>query len=432
MRPATHGLASAWHRPQAAVLRRTGGILLPLAALTLAAHGCTANVASRPGGEGGQGGTGTGNEASCQSVAGAYQLARSDAQLGYGYGDAPWMLLREAAGRCEAVVANDGFPGRAYQVTFTESSVELVPVGLAARGGHEGLTEHHLTDWSRILLHLSGSELGTTGVADIAVDMYEEDIGDTHEMTMDVSVQAAEPAALEGPIAVLPWRAASLMTTRPVTDLAESVSPPSGEWLVQNVTTDQAVGVIQAEMTFEGLWEDIRGRTLPITVDAGLADLAGLALALPNLTVEVRDVGPPVSAHELHDTTTLATWGPVEPYTRDDCATNGCVAVRGECGAFAGIAGQLDTDGMSEVVLAMRQASYEGQVDPPAFARAEVVGELGVIAPLVSSGEWPYDDVPVEWIYDVSGLRKVGFAIEASSYCHGWGGPVIVDRVFAR
>ncbi len=98
--------------------------------------------------------------------------------------------------------------------------------------------------------------------------------------------------------------------------------------------------------------------------------------------------------------------------------------------SYAGIAGQLDATGLTEVVLLMRLPP--SRVRPDVW-RIELVDESGEALPLVSGGDWPGSQEIHEWIYDASGHTRVGFEVETAGSDHpGSAHTIIVDRVYVR
>ena len=396
--------------------------------LALAACGSEVTATDSTGGGtgGGTGASTSGSTSACQDMEGAYQLAVSSDS--YIYGEAPWVWLHEEADGCRATVACQQFPGRTYAVTIAQDSVQLAPVGPAARGGHQGQTEHHLSDWMQITLARTAAGLSGTGWAEVWVDWNEEDIWGSESEQVQLKLDAPQPAVLQVGAPILPWRSYSFTTTRPVDALAKRLSVAGEGWTIEDEQSQEAVGVIEATARFGGSWDSVRGKSLALGVDSGLADLAGQLLQPNALTVQVLDIGPAIPDHELVDTSTLATWGFVKAYTDGPCSTEGCVSVLGDCGEYAGIGGQIDTTDMTELVVLLRIAE-EG---PPTMESISAVAEDGTALKQLKGGiDW-YEVKEQEWVYDVAGMSKVGFAVEAASSCHGWGGPLIVERVYAR
>ena len=379
---------------------------------------------------GGVGGTGGASTTGCQEIIGAYEIEVE------GYAG-PWLLIQDTSEQgCTAIVANNGHPARRYDVSLSGDEAVLTPVGEPAIEGQKGLTSHHLREWNEIQLDLEQGGLAGTASADTVYDWNEEDIWGEEDQTLDaLTVKAATPGTVEIRGPMLPWREATVRASRPTSSISAHVEGPSADWVVEDDVIAEAEGIIAAEVRFSGAWDDVRGQTIPFTVSTDLADLSGASISpaeAEGVMLSVLDIGPAIPAHDMTDTTSLATWGSVEPFEEGDCATSGCLRIQGSCGSYAGIAGQLQTDGATEVVLSMQLNGYDTYVDTPAFSVVEVIAEDGTELTPKSGGSWDSEQTEQTWVYDVSGFDTVGFAIEASSYCHGWGGPIIVDSVRAE
>jgi hypothetical protein len=359
-------------------------------------------------------------------VAGAYQLVAEE--FDSLYGEAPWILVRAEGRGCEAVVACERNLGRAYDATIANGSLHLSPRGPAAVGGGSDPIGYHRSEWNAIALRATAAGLTGPGTANVRFEYDEEDVWDSWQETVELSVEEPTQAALGAAISGLPWSGTSVYSSRPVEELASYLVLPSPDWTANDRVDPNAVGVISSSVDYAGNWDALRGRRVEIGVEPNLTDLAGLPLSTTTLETEVRDIGPAVAAHDFHDTSTVATWGNVEPFLDGDCATSGCISILGGCGRPEGVAGQIDPAGMEELVLSMRLADFD---DPPDGYFVEVVGADGTRIPPTSGGDW-IDPELHEWTYDIAGEARVGFLITASAACHGWGGPIVVDRVFAR
>lgn len=366
----------------------------------------------------------------CGAAEGAFQLA------GSGFpGDGPWILIQTQETGCRAVVACSGHPARAYRVTSSPDALTLEPTGDAAVGGSREPTQFHLTHWNRIDIELEGGTVADSATANLLVEWSEEDIGSEDPMTADLTVGPPQPATIAQLEAILPWRRAELQVSRPVEAFAPKLGAPAG-WSFEDQVIDDAPGVITAEAWFSGSWDDVRGATIALDVDASLADLGGMLVDATDVEVAVLDVGPAVQDHDMSSTDGLATWGNVQPYDQGACAGGGCLLVKGVCGQYAGVAGQLRVDGKSELSLVMHVDGELGEwVNIPYLYRVEVVVPDGSKLEPTSGGSFDGNNaqaLDATWTYDVSGLDLVGFSVEAASYCHGWGGPIIVDAVRAQ
>jgi len=356
--------------------------------------------------------------ADCANFAGSYQLTLEGRRNEV----APWVLLREGEHGCEAVVASPGFPGRAYDVFLGSGNIELAPLGPVAHVRHHFRPESELTEWKRLYLDLAADGLTGAGTVETLVSNEHADVGPGfYEETLDVRMTAPDPTSLM-PRTNVPWRPVTISATRPIETFAANLSVPSAQWSVQDVQTVAAVGTVEAEVSFHGNWDDVRGQSFVVGADPGLTDLAGLTTSTTEVLIEYRDVGPAVPSHDFHDTSTLALWGGAQAFINEDCAELGCIGIVGAHNEWAGIAGQLDTTGKTEVVLAMRDFADR--------SRASVVTENGTELVPVSGGEFERDDH--EWVYDVSGHTRVGFTIEARSVDPSFYEPLVVTRVFAR
>lgn len=206
--------------------------------------------------------------------------------------------------------------------------------------------------------------------------------------------------------------------------------------LLDRVDRAEGVGHVhdghQARSLSEGPAEALDVQLPFVDVKPTLVDASGAAMQASTLSIGVYDIGPALSVHEMHDMTTVASWGTVEPYMEGPCATTGCLSVRGWCGSYAGIAGQLRTEGATEAVLSMRVEIFDNFLNSPALSVVEVVAEDGTRLTPTSGGDWDAEKAEQVWVYDVTGHKVVGFSMEASSYCHGWGGPLIVDAVYTQ
>jgi hypothetical protein len=232
---------------------------------------------------------------------------------------------------------------------------------------------------------------------------------------------------------MLPWDAATILASSPVPSVASLFALPDGPWIGTDIQENHAVGVIQGELRFLGSWDDIRGKTLDFNILPTSLDLGGQPIITKSLPVSVHQIGPPRKEHKMPDTSTVATWGGVAAYTEGDCATLGCVIVQGYCGNFAGMAGQVLTKGASKVVVSMRLESDGTYInEPSSLSSIRLLTPLGQSLTSDKEGQWEFDHVEQVWTYDTEGHDVIGFAIESSSYCHGWGGPIIVESIRAE
>ncbi len=194
------------------------------------------------------------------------------------------------------------------------------------------------------------------------------------------------------------------------------------------MTETDAVGVVQADATFAGKWDDVRGKTATISATKGLRLLDGADFGSTSATLDVIDIGAAIAMHDMSDLSTLAKLGYVAPCNLGACKTLGCVELSG-C-SYNGIAGQLDTTNKKEVVLSMRLR--EPAFNSPSASRVEVIAEDGTRLSASKGGSFVNGQEVQDWVYEVSGCSKVGFSIEGATSCHGWGDPLLVDKVFAQ
>jgi hypothetical protein len=381
-------------------------------------------------GAGGAGGT---PQATCENVAGTFVLVGSDFA-----DEGPWVWIHESSELgCGAVVSSVGHDGRRYQIAVTDTAAVLTPVSAPAIGGSKTPTEHRLTEWNQIRLDLVGGKLAGTATADVVIDWNQEDIWGTYPNTLELALAEAPPATLGVSGAMLPWRTTRLLASRPSPDISAQLALPSSQWSATDLVEPDAEGIIAATLAFSGAWDAIRGQTLAVSVLPGMVDLSGAPVATSELAISVHEIGPPLPAHPMFDTSGVASWGAVEPYGEGACATLGCLRIGGYpqmhgCGVLAGIGGQLLTEGKTEAVLSMRLESDETYVNVPMLWNVEVVTEAGTKLAPKAGGAWDSEKAEQVWTYDVTGQARVGFAIESALYCHGWGGAIIVDAVTAQ
>jgi len=246
----------------------------------------------------------------------------------------------------------------------------------------------------------------------------EEDIWEEWEESLEgLQLIAAAPGELLSGSAQLPWESFELTTTQPVEQIAEALALPEG-WSVEDKQIEGAVGVHSATLRFAGDWELIRGRQISMEIPEGLENLAGVALEA-EAALEVLDIGPAVESHTAEGDTVLATWGSSQ-LREGLCEEGACVArVRGSCG-LGGVAGQLNTNGRSQVVLEMQfEMEFQGWSD--ATPNVSVFGldrrRLEAKREQLSEG----DLLTERWTWDLSGEERVAFVLQVMTYCHGWG-----------
>lgn len=447
-------------------------ILTSVIALNLVTWGCgsqsTLDVQHQPGdgarsvgGEGGEpfgpgvAGSGGAAEASptCSDVAGSYSLERIEQYSFYGGG--PWVWIRddEQIG-CTALVSTSGFPAQRYDVALSADAVVLTPITEPSLGGDVGTPEpsgHHLTEWNEITLPIIDASLTGTATASVKWSYDEEDIFDMGEETIEVSLRAASPAtaAIEAVLppwnndntvvrrvvsdnldaAMLPWAAVKVMVSRPTAGISDHLVLPPG-W--EAVDVEDGHGVREALVSFSRDWEEVQGHEVSISLE-DLLDISGMPVTSGPMSISVIDAGTPWSTHDMTSTDTLTTLsGRVEPYLAGACADTGCLKLDAFCGDRTTVAGQILLEGHSEIALRMRTDMAVEYPEDPAFYGIEFVAEDGTRLSPSDGGTWNTDNPEQLWVYDAAGHSKVGFSVSTTRYCHGWGGPLILDDISAR
>ena len=211
---------------------------------------------------------------------GTYTLDGSDFT-----GAPPWLWMRnDGHHQCEAVVASEGRRARAYDVQQTATSVELTPqTEPAVSGVHEPIT-YEFTYWDRISIAVTDGALGPHAEADTTYDMYGEDIEDTMQFHTDLIVRPASSGIVTVPKPILPWRIADVQPSRPTLGIAQYLGLPSPQWTAHD-RPSESEGIIAARLAFSGAWDDVRGKTLPLTILPGLVDLSGEPVAMTSVGV---------------------------------------------------------------------------------------------------------------------------------------------------
>ncbi|MBU1430191.1 hypothetical protein KKF91_06435 [Myxococcota bacterium] len=346
---------------------------------------------------------------------------KSDAELGpclafegawrvEGEGDylsaSPWLMLRVADDACEATVACEGFAARPYSAQREGGALELRPLNEAAEGGARRETTHTLTDWSALRIDASGV------VSAEVINRYNaEDVwSDVAQSLEGLQLKPPASGALKPSPPRLPWGAFTLTATSPAEGIAEALRLPEG-WSAEDQRIEGAVGVHAATLRFAGGWDAIRGQRIAIEGSDALRDLAGAPLESGAL--EVLDIGPAVERHEAEGDTTLAVWGDSK-LREGPCAEGACVAyVTGFC-ERGGAAGQLNTQGKTQVALEL--LFERGDITAP-----EVIMFGPDLRPLEAAREVLSEAPQVErWTWEVAGLDRVAFAVEVMMSCHGW------------
>ncbi len=379
----------------------------------------------------GTGGVGTGgtggapSQTGCRGIEKAYWLFSSTPGA---YFNDPYLLLKSDGDKCTAAVAVEGHPARPYSVSFSEQLVTLKPINKPAKGGNSSLTMFHLYEWKEIRLGYDQTALTGSGESDVFYRWDEEDIWGEEDLTWKIELRQPEPATLDLEQRMLPWAAAPVSAFPPVQTLAPHLEGPTSDWTFKDVAEADAVGVVQADATFAGTWDDVRGKTVTISAAKGLALLDGADFGSASASVDVIDIGAAVGTHAMSDLSTLAKLGYVAPYDQGACKTLGCVELSG-C-SYNGIAGQLDTTNKKEVVLSMRLRGPS--FNSPSASRVAVIAEDGTRLSASKGGSFVTGQEVQDWVYDVSGYSKVGFSIEGATSCHGWGDPLLVDKVLAQ
>jgi hypothetical protein len=320
--------------------------------------------------------------------------------------------------------------------------------------GYSEPTGHHLTEWNEITLSVVDAKLDGTASARVKWSYNEEDVGEDGVEILELTLLAdasSATAAIEAELLpwdhhttrirrrvsdalqaeVLPWAAAKVMVSRPTPGIAPHLVLPAG-WTAVDVVED-GHGIREALVSFTGDWDEVGGQEVSLSLRDDLIDLSGTPVSFAAMSISVLDVGPAQLAHDMSSADTVATsGGEIEAYVEGECADTGCLKLDAFCNERAMVAGQLLLDGQSEITVRMRKDTVTEYPEDPSFYRVALIAEDGTRLDPKVGGTWDWENPEQAWVYDAAGHSKVGFSVATTDYCHGWGGPLILDEVSAQ
>jgi hypothetical protein len=391
---------------------------------------------------------------SCEGLAGHYdlQLRPAVGELVYDFS----LSLDEADGKCTASVTPEGYPTVSLVPELTADALILDDTSgpelpTLTTGWYWGLHFYREYHFSRVALQRSANgDFAGAATSTVEVTWAEDDICSLDELEWSgtlgpdvtsptlraggVSVRAPKRPSADCfsptggnarpgfPDQLVPWEVLAVEASEPIANLSKkldlTLQGKSLNVAFADATLDEhgtAKDVWVATTLSD--WDLVRGKQLSIVPAEGLSDAAGNPLTPGALAVSFLDVGPALAAHELDDSTSLATFGGV---TQEQ----GVLRVSAPCNSGeGGIAGRLLTSGATKVSLRVR-------MDAGTHILVAVTGTSGTrydLRPPTVDIEW--HDIPIS----ISNEDEVGFSIVPNSLCHWTSAATVwVDRVWSE
>ena len=352
------------------------------------------------------------------------------------------MVIREAAGTCEADVAPAWWPAALFDVSVSANTATLSAKDRGAIfGTYDTPFDYDEYEVTSLSISRQGVGLSNTFSAKVRYyilteDWYDDKVLDV-EGTLGPDAKAPQlrvrrkwpvppfgdvgeygasyPAQWHGlPEALLPWDTVQVEASKPLDGLEAAIGLVSTEPPYEPTGTVFVAGELADVGTAAGTWawssfsdwQAVAGTQQAIDVSASLTDVSGMTLSPQSIPFEVLDVGPPHTALEFDDEPgEIGSWGGV---AWEDAA--GRLHLHTDCNEFSGIAMMLDTSQAEKIVirvsgnawLLMRAAGTNGQEHEGA----------GSVMATGSEVTWETFEL------DVAGESMIGFSIVTSNSCH--------------
>jgi hypothetical protein len=224
------------------------------------------------------------------------------------------------------------------------------------------------------------------------------------------------------PESILPWESLVVEASEPISGLGSKLDATlecrSLGLVFEDAKLDEGVsaGDVWVRATLPD-WDLVRGKTLQLDMHPVLVDAAGHRVSTRSLGAHVLDVGVALSAHELDDASTLASFGTVT-------ADAGALRVEATCNSgLGGVAGRLATNGNATLYVRAR-------VDAGTTLAIDTVGRSGSSRRVQESpNDLDWHDIAIP----VPSDSEVGFSIVPSSMCHWTNAATLwIDRIWSE